>query len=60
MEFCERCGREKRNPSILCSNCSDEFQKYMKTHPLSTYDNLVQMRKESDKRWSNFIRGDTP
>jgi hypothetical protein len=61
---CMRCGRRIFNPSDICFECNEEWQTYMKDHPLKTNidysrDNVEQklreMREESNKRWKDFI-----
>lgn len=46
---CFRCGRRISNDSEICFDCNNEWQKYMKTHPLADYQNLSMVR------WKEFL-----
>ena len=62
MRKCVRCGRILKNSSTLCYLCNHDWQKYMKSHPLTDDINVAENKNrwdsnvaENEKRWKEFI-----
>ena len=52
MRKCAKCGKNKRNSSSICYDCNEDWDRYMKAHPLKFYPS----QEESNARWHEWLK----